>query len=186
MDVVLDAMVLRRPADEDAADALLLCSDHAVALWNPVRGVEDLDTALEWCRRPADGVDGAPHTWHAVDRTNGRLLAQCSVFDVEERHAVAGVGSRVAPWARGQLVGRIVLDAVTRWAFAELRLYRVELHHSVANVASCRVATAAGYRLEGVPRSQYVDGDGLRQDCHIHGRLVTDPDPDLGHRVPLL
>jgi len=26
----------------------------------------------------------------------------------------------------------------------------------------------------------------VRHDDHVHGRLVTDPYPDLGHRVPLL
>jgi len=186
MTIDLGAMLLRRPADEDAADALLLAADPEVARWNPLSSVVDLESALDWCRRPADGAEGAARTWHAVDGTTGRFLAQCSVFGVEEEHALAGVGYRVAPWARGQHVGRTVLEAVTRWAFAELGLVRVELHHSVANVASCRVATAAGYPLEGVPRSQYVDGNGVRQDCHIHGRLVTDPYPDLGHRVPLL
>jgi len=182
--VDLAAMVLRRPVDEDAPDSLLLCTDPDVARWNPVSTVVDLETALAWCRRPADGTDGAPYTWHAVD-SGGHLLAQCSVFDVETDHLVAGVGYRVAPWARGRHVGRTVLDAVTRWAFAELGLARIELHHSVPNIASCRVATAAGYLLEGVPRSQYVDGDGVRQDCHIHGRLVSDPDPDLTHPVML-
>jgi RimJ/RimL family protein N-acetyltransferase len=179
----LDSLVLRRPVDEDAADALLLCTDPEVVRWNPVREVVDLGSALEWCRRRADGGEGSAYTWHAADGATGRLLAQCSVFDVEERHALAGIGYRVAPWARGQHVGRTVLDAVTRWAFAELGLVRMELNHCVANGASCRVAATAGYLLEGAPRSQYVDGDGVRQDCHIHGRLVTDPDPGLPHHV---
>ena len=185
MTIDLTAMVLRRPVDEDAPDALLLCTDPEVARWNPVSTVVDLDTALEWCRRPADGAEGAAYTWHAADGASGRLLAQCSVFGVEEEHGLAGVGYRVAPWARDQHVGRTVLDAVTRWAFHELGLARLELHHSVPNVGSCRVATAAGYLLEGVPRSQYVDGDGVRQDCHLHGRLVTDPEPDLPRPVML-
>jgi RimJ/RimL family protein N-acetyltransferase len=181
MTIDLEAMLLRRPADEDAADALLLAADPEVARWNPLSAVVDLESARDWCRRPSDGAEGGACTWHAVDGTTGRFLAQCSVFGVEEEHSLAGVGYRVAPWARGQHVGRTVLDAVTRWAFAELGLVRVELHHCVANEASCRVATSAGYLLEGTPRSQYVDGDGVRQDCHLHGRLVTDPEPDLPH-----
>jgi RimJ/RimL family protein N-acetyltransferase len=181
MTIDLGAMLLRRPADEDASDALLLAADPEVARWNPLSTVVDLGSALDWCRRPSDGAEGAAHTWHAVDGTTGRFLAQCSVFGVEEEHALAGVGYRVAPWARGQHVGRTVLDAVTRWAFAELGLARVELHHCVANEASCVVATSAGFLLEGVPRSQYVDGDGVRQDCHLHGRLASDRAPDLPH-----
>jgi RimJ/RimL family protein N-acetyltransferase len=179
MTIDLDAMLLRRPVDEDAADALLLCTDPEVVRWNAVPTVVDLESALSWCRRPADGAEGAPYTWHAVDGGTGRLLAQCSVFGVEEEHSLAAVGYRVAPWARSQHVGRTVLGAVTRWAFSELALVRLELHHCVANEASCRVATGAGYLLEGTARSQYVDGDGVRQDCHSHGRLATDPEPGL-------
>ena len=38
-------MVLRRPVDEDAPDALLLCTDPEVARWNPVSTVVDLESA---------------------------------------------------------------------------------------------------------------------------------------------
>ena len=186
MDVVLDAMVLRRPADEDAADALLLCTDPEVELWNAVPDVVDVETALAWCRRGADWSDGRHATWHAADGATGRLLANCSLYAIDHEDRTARIGYRVAPWARGVGVARVVVDAVTRWGFADLGLARVQLDHTVANAASCRVATAAGFELEGVLRSSYVDGNGVRHDDHVHGRLVTDPYPDLGHRVPLL
>jgi RimJ/RimL family protein N-acetyltransferase len=53
---------------------------------------------------------------------------------------------------------------------------RVQLEHSVHNEASCRVARAAGFVLEGTARSAYaVPGTDDREDVHIHGRLPTDP-----------
>ena len=68
-----------------------------------------------------------------------------------------------------------MVDAVTRWAFTERGLMRVQLEHAVPNLASCRVAEAAGFVLEGTARSAYAaPGDG-REDCHIHGRLAADP-----------
>jgi RimJ/RimL family protein N-acetyltransferase len=64
---------------------------------------------------------------------------------------------------------------VTQWAFTERGLARVQLEHAVPNLASCKVAVAAGFVLEGTTRSAYaVPGQG-REDCHIHGRLATDP-----------
>ena len=70
-----------------------------------------------------------------------------------------------------------MVDAVTRWAFTERGLARVQLEHAVPTSRSCRVAVAAGFVLEGTARSAYaVPGDG-REDCHIHGRLATDPGP---------
>jgi RimJ/RimL family protein N-acetyltransferase len=72
-----------------------------------------------------------------------------------------------------------MVDAVTRWAFQERDLMRVQLEHALGNPASCRVAEAAGFLLEGTTRSAYALPDGGREDCHIHGRLPTDPLPSL-------
>jgi RimJ/RimL family protein N-acetyltransferase len=69
-----------------------------------------------------------------------------------------------------------MVDAVTRWGFETRGLMRVQLEHSVHNLASCRVAEAAGFALEGLTRSAYaVPGTEERHNAHIHGRLPTDP-----------
>lgn len=180
----LDEVVLRRPVDEDDADALALCTDPEVVRWNPVPDVVDLATALAWCRRGADWSDGTHATWHAV--TRGRLVATCALYAIDHGDATARIGYRVAPWARRRGVATAVVDAVTRWGFAELGLARVQLEHTVANVGSCRVATATGFVLEGVLRSAYVDPEGRRHDDHVHGRLVTDPAPERPLRPVLL
>jgi RimJ/RimL family protein N-acetyltransferase len=67
-----------------------------------------------------------------------------------------------------------MVDAVTRWAFGSRGLMRVQLEHAVPNPASCRVAVAAGFVLEGTARSAYAVPGGGREDCHIHGRLPSD------------
>ncbi len=186
MELSLADLVLRRPVEEDATDALALCTDPDVARWNAVPDVLDLQTAAAWCRRGGDWSDGRHATWHAIDRTSGRLLANCSLYAIDADDATARIGYRVAPWARDRGVGRIVVDAVTRWGFAERSLARVQLEHCVDNVASCRVAMAAGFVLEGLLRSSYVDASGNRHDDHVHGRLVTDPAPELAVRPPML
>ena len=40
---------------------------------------------------------------------------------------------------------------------------------------TCRVATAAGFALEGVARQSYRYPDGLFHDEHLHARLASDP-----------
>jgi len=61
---------------------------------------------------------------------------------------------------------------MTAWGFA-LGLHRIELEHSVANDASCRVALKAGYALESTKRSQALHADGWH-DIHLHVRIATD------------
>ena len=77
-----------------------------------------------------------------------------------------------------------VVATVTRWAFEELALRRIELVHDVGNTASCRVATRAGYLLEGVEREALGYPDGTVADLHRHARLVTDP-PGPADAAPL-
>jgi RimJ/RimL family protein N-acetyltransferase len=169
-------LVIRPPAVEDAAAAMELLNDPDVRRWNPARDCPDLETAQAWCRDGADWSDGSHATWHAVDRETAQMVGNVSLFAIDTDDLVAKIGYRVLPWARGRGVARQMVDAVTAWAFTSRGLMRVQLEHSVENPASCRVAEAAGFRYEGTARSAYaVPGTGDREDCHIHGRLPTDP-----------
>ncbi len=64
-------------------------------------------------------------------------------------------------------------DWITAWSFDTLRLHRVELCHSTANKASCRVAQYAGFTLEGTKRAEARHIDGW-PDMHLHSRLDSD------------
>jgi RimJ/RimL family protein N-acetyltransferase len=131
-------------------------------------------SALEWCRRMADWSAGDHATFHAVARSSGAFVGYVSFFAIDEEHGTAKVGYRIAPTSRGQRFGSEALAAATGWAFRELDLARIQLEHAVGNPASCAVAAAAGYRLEGVLRSSYRAPDGTRHDEHVHGRLASD------------
>jgi RimJ/RimL family protein N-acetyltransferase len=166
---------IRPPAPEDAHRAFELLNDPDVRRWNPTRACPDLATAEAWLRDGADWSDGSHATWSALDRATGRLVGNVSLFAIDSDDLVAKIGYRVHPDARGRGTARQMVDAVTRWAFTERGLARVQLEHAVPNLASCKVALAAGFVLEGTARSAYAaPGDG-REDCHLHGRLATDP-----------
>jgi RimJ/RimL family protein N-acetyltransferase len=53
------------------------------------------------------------------------------------------------------------------------RLFRLELGHRVNNPASCRVASRAGFAVEGLERQKLLY-DGVRYDVELHARLATD------------
>lgn len=169
-------LVLRPPAEEDAPEAYVLLNDPDVKLWNPTRECPDLQTAAAWCRDGADWSDGSHATFHALDPETAKMVGNVSLFAFDHDDRVAKIGYRVMPSARGRGVARQMVDVVTRWAFESRGIMRVQLEHSVHNVASCRVAEAAGFVLEGTARSAYaVPGTEDREDAHIHGRLPTDP-----------
>jgi RimJ/RimL family protein N-acetyltransferase len=64
----------------------------------------------------------------------------------------------------------LITASLARWTFADLGLARIQLEHAVANTGSCRVATKAGFGLEGTLRSAYLDSLGVRHDEQVHGR----------------
>ena len=130
-----------------------MLADPAVARWNPAPLVVDLASARDWCARGADWSTGSHATFSVVDRGDGRLLGNVSLFAVDAEHLTANVGYRVAPAARGLGVATAALRAVADWALGPRALARVSLQHALPNVASCRVATNAGFELEGTMRS---------------------------------
>jgi RimJ/RimL family protein N-acetyltransferase len=169
-------LVIRPPAVEDGPRAFELMNDPEVRLWNPTGPCPDLDAAKRWLRNGADWSEGTHATWSAIDRASGLLVGNVSLFAIDTDDRVAKIGYRVHADARGRGVARQMVDAVTRWAFESRDLMRVQLEHSVHNPASCRVAEAAGFVLEGTARSAYAVPDSAeREDCHIHGRLPSDP-----------
>jgi RimJ/RimL family protein N-acetyltransferase len=162
-----DGLVLRQATNADAEAALLMLTDPDVVQWMPA-DVHDLETARRWCRRSADWEGHA--TFVAVDEAEA-LLGNVTLVNIDVEQATGEIGYRVGPWARNRGIATTAVELATRWAFEALGLCRLTLFHSVANPASCRVATKCAYQMEGALRSAMVAGDGRRYDLHVHGRL---------------
>lgn len=164
-----------RPWESIDAPALLIAArDPAIRLWNPAAQVVDLDAARAWCAARADWSGGDHASWAVKEPTTGALLGSVSLSHLDAANLSGQVGYWVLPEARGHGVATGAVRAAARFAFGALGLVRLELFHAVENPASCHVAAAAGFRLEGVHRSSYRYGDGLLHDEHCHARLAAD------------
>ena len=90
---------------------------------------------------------------------------------------VSDVSYWVVPSSRGRGVATAAaLGALAEWAFDVLGLHRIFVDHSTRNLASCAVATRAGFRLEGTKREDALHADGWH-DMHLHARLAVDVAP---------
>jgi RimJ/RimL family protein N-acetyltransferase len=168
---------LRLPHHADASAVVALMTDPETARWNAVPAVVDLAAAIGWLARTADWSDGDHASWAIADPATDEFLGVVSVHSINPDQRDAEIGYRVVPAARGRGIATEAVTAATAWAFENLDLVRIELAHAVDNAASCRVATHAGYQLEGTMRQSYVYGDGKRYDEHLHARLIGDPAP---------
>jgi RimJ/RimL family protein N-acetyltransferase len=173
-------LVLRSYVAADLSDLRAAFADPLVKTWNP--GPSDDDEsgtmAAAWMSERNDWSNGSHASW-AVGAADGRLLGSVSLHKIDHEQNDAEVGYWLAPWARGHGWGALAVAAAARFGFERLHLHRLHLFHAVENEASCRLATTAGFALEGLLRESYRFADGRYHDEHLHGRLADDPEPHL-------
>ena len=157
-----------RPTDRDVVAAAY--ADPAIQRWH-CRSMTAAEAAA-W-------IAGWPDRWRAESGAgwavvDGSAVAgQISLRRLRLADGLAEVSYWVLPVARGRGVAGRALSTMAAWAFGTLGLHRIEVNHSTANPASCRVAERAGFAAEGVKRGEALHADGWH-DMHLHARLATD------------
>ena len=161
------AVQVRPWAVQDAPELVTAYADPDIQRWHcrSLDLVEAVALIEEWNEA---WVDETSASWAVTD--GERVLGRVGFRVVDLSAGVAEVGYWVLPSARGRGVARDALATLTRWSFDDLGLQRLELTHSTENQASCRVAAAVDYPLEGTARASVLHTDGWH-DMHLHARL---------------
>ncbi|WP_018549142.1 GNAT family N-acetyltransferase [Streptomyces sp. LaPpAH-108] len=183
---VLPAGALARRAQPviPAGDGLLLRPWHAAdapvvhaAFQDPVqrqwhgRFTESEDEARDWIETwRQDWAEESRATWAVADADTDEVVGRVGLREIHLEDACAEVAYWTVAASRGRGVAVTATEGLTRWAFEETGFHRLELMHSTANEASCRVATKAGYDLEGTRRDCVLHQDGWH-DMHLHARV---------------
>jgi RimJ/RimL family protein N-acetyltransferase len=142
--------------------------------------VDDLDERIAAAQRQYEA--GEPNTFVVApeDQVERFLGTVGWSFHAPPPLQVADVGYSVHPDARGQGVASRALRTLTRWLTLDdegPHLPRIQLDHSVENLASCRTALAAGFEQEGVRRGYLplrddaAPGGSRRHDVCLHGHV---------------
>jgi [ribosomal protein S5]-alanine N-acetyltransferase len=171
-----DGLVLRRWRRDDGPAVAAAFRDRALQHWmtrtiGPGEAGEYITSrARRW--RDRTGVDWVI----AAEGDPDRLLGRIGMHRIALGHGVGEVAYWVAAEHRGRRLAPRALCLMCDWAFGVQGMHRIELGHSIANPASCRVAEAAGFTLEGTRRAELLHDDGWH-DAHLHARLAEDPAP---------
>ncbi|SDM08667.1 Protein N-acetyltransferase, RimJ/RimL family [Nonomuraea maritima] len=153
------------PQDAPFVLEAFAAQDMSAQAAGPITTTQD---ALRWIDQWSGLENGHAFAIVAGDRVCGNV----AVTGID-RHDNGWVSYWTAPRVRGKGVASAGLRLLTEWAFAERGLFRLELGHRVNNPASCRVATSAGFLVEGLERAK-LRYDGVRYDVELHARLATD------------
>lgn len=171
--LTVDADLLIRPwIPEDARALMEAFRDPSIQRWH-LRAAASEDEARAWIAGWLQGwQDEAGAHWAVVDRNEG-LLGRVSLQSFILAGGQAEISYWTVPRARGRGVCPRAVRAVTDWALGAGGFHRLELGHSTANAASCRIAEKCGYELEGTRRRALLHADGWH-DMHLHARLRAD------------
>jgi RimJ/RimL family protein N-acetyltransferase len=171
-----ERLLLRPHRPEDAADVRAYADDPTAARWLPLLpSPYTADDARWWVEEgsPAAWVQGCAQ-FAVVERASGRVVGGVGVPRVSWAAGVGEVGYVIGALWRGRGYATEAVVAVTDWAFAH-GIARMELTPDPANVASQRVAAAAGFTREGMRRSAGPARGGGRADQVVWVRLPGDP-----------
>jgi ribosomal-protein-alanine N-acetyltransferase len=164
-----DELIVRPWKSTDRGAVLRAYADPEIQRWH-ARSMTDAEAA-DWIDSWAERWDLESGADWAV--TDGReILGRIGLRRLDLHEGLGEVSFWVMPEARGRRVAPRALCALSGWA-SGVGFHRLELVHSIQNDASCRVARAASYELEGTKRQEALHPDGWH-DMHLHARLCTD------------
>jgi RimJ/RimL family protein N-acetyltransferase len=105
--------------------------------------------------------------WAIVMKSDNSAFGRVAFQAIDLIGGSAEIAYWLLPHSRGNGYAPLATTSNSQWAFDQLGLHRLELIHSVKNVASCRVAAKAGFDLEGTVKSEYLYRHGWH-DTHLH------------------
>ncbi|MFJ5779642.1 GNAT family N-acetyltransferase [Streptomyces sp. NPDC093094] len=168
-----DGLLLRPWREPDAPAVYAAFQDPVLRRWH-VRAAGSEDEVHGWIEEwNAAWAEERGAQWAVVDAVEDTLLGRVALREIRLDEGVAEVAYWTTAQARGRGVAARATTALSGWALKDVGLHRLELLHSVANEASCRVAGKSGFALEGTKRSSGLHADGWH-DMHLHARVQGD------------
>ncbi|WP_212735674.1 GNAT family N-acetyltransferase [Herbidospora galbida] len=166
--------LLLRPFRESGDEPIVMAAfaDPDIRLWNLEHEADAARAANVIARWRARWTLETGASW-VVER-DGLAVGRVALRTVELELGLGEIAYWTLPEGRGRGGTTAAVSEVTRWAFDDLGLHRLELRHAIANPASCRVAERAGFVLEGILHSSLLHANGWH-DMHLHARITTRP-----------
>jgi len=165
---------LRLLAEHDVAAIVAAVQDPEIPRYTRVPNPYGEQEARQWQRMATTGLSaGTDLPTLIVDPVDARLLGAVGLHNIDPESGRCSAGYWVAAAERGRGVAQRALRLLCEYAVRELRVHRVELWIEPENVASLRVAEAAGFTREGLLRS-FMSIAGERRDMLMYSLLPTE------------
>lgn len=171
--VVGSTVTLRPWRETDVPGLVAAYADPEIQRWH-CRSLDDDEAHALVDQWRAGWLAEQSASWAVVDAADDdAVLGRAGFRELNLWDGAAEVAYWVMPTSRRRGVAVAAVTTLRRWAFDEVGFHRLELLHSVGNVASCAVAASTGFSVEGTLRRSVRHTDGWH-DMHLHARLRSD------------
>ncbi|MFI0422708.1 GNAT family N-acetyltransferase [Spongiactinospora sp. 9N601] len=183
-EVIPAGPVLLRPLADGDADAIVrACADPLITRFIPSVPVPYThEDVAAFIKSAADQWRHGGATFAVADPASGEWQGTIRLKPPDTR-GCHSIGYLLAPWARGRGLASAAARGVAEWAFRN-GAQRIELLADVENIASQRVAGAAGFLREGIRRGLEHRRDGEYHDMVAFARLAGDPGEPVRPYLP--
>ncbi len=167
-------LVLRPLRDGDAQALFAVFGDARVMrYWStpPWTSAEQASAFIE--RSAADNTSGHSLRLGLEQLSDGRLIGQCTLFDIDSGNRRTEIGYCMAAAAWGHGLMHEALQALLQHGFDALDLNRVEADIDPRNSASARSLERLGFRHEGLLRERWIVA-GEVSDSGMYGLLRSE------------
>ncbi|MFJ1705178.1 GNAT family N-acetyltransferase [Kitasatospora sp. NPDC088346] len=176
-----DRLLLRPPADSDAASLVSMMADDQVNAWTAVPQPFTETHARAWIRQlsPARRSEGRGIAFVVTEHLTQRVVGTVELDGTDWRLGSTGITYITAPWARGEGYAPEAVLGVAQWLFEDRGFHRLELRTAAGNTAAQQVAQKIGCISEGVLRSAWTVRDDLAQGDRGTSRRGSESRTDL-------
>jgi RimJ/RimL family protein N-acetyltransferase len=165
---------LRPLREADAAALFAIFGDARVVRYLSRPAWDSLDVAQERIARDLAAMSAGRYACFGIEHaSDGRLLGECSLFNLHEasRRAELGYALACSAWRQGHM--HEALRALLGFGFSQLGLNRVEADIDPRNLASAKSLERLGFRKEGLLRERWIVA-GEVSDSGLYGLLARD------------
>jgi RimJ/RimL family protein N-acetyltransferase len=179
-------LVAPDPPLGDAGLILRPSTERDVTAIRAVYSEPDIRYWMGWGNELPDEAEALANVERSADAWRAGTWAVFRIVDPATDEVVGGVNLRfgdveiaevsyfLRASARGRGLATRAVRLVSRWAFDELGIERIELRVHPENEASRRVAERAGFTSECIERASRAWPDGTRFDSILHSLLPRD------------
>lgn len=164
-----DLPYLRPWTLDDGPVVVAAYNDPDIQWWMPYSYDEDqAEELIEKWTETWKRETGA--CWAIAKRSDNAVFGRIAFQTIDFISGSAEISYWVLSQSRGEGFAARATSALCDWGFNQFGLHRVQLFHSLHNIASCRVAVKAGFELEATLKSETLFRDGWH-DTHLHARI---------------